>query len=76
VSNPAPFLARAGSEITVRTSLRPNATDYKQMPASLNGSLAEQNSLIHDDSVSMKQDMSVKRPTALTDLQGISAFFD
>jgi hypothetical protein len=46
------------------------------MPASLNGSLALQNSLIYRASVSMKQDMSVKNLTARSDLHGISAFFD
>jgi hypothetical protein len=46
------------------------------MPASLNGSLAMQNLLIHRASVSMKQDMSVKNLTGRSDLHGISAFFD
>jgi hypothetical protein len=46
------------------------------MPASLIGSIVGQKGLFAPCHLAMKQDMSVIFLTGLSDLEGISAFFD
>jgi hypothetical protein len=66
---------RNESEIEVRTCLRPNATDSKQMPNSLNRSVVDKNQWWHSDGVAMRQEMSVKFSDSTFCFKGHSSVF-